>query len=510
MKFDFTDKIVMAFGSIIILLLSILLHYEISIDDSLPKKEEVGAVTYKYRESQRKHANSVLWKDTQQDDMVYNLDSIRTDTNSESIIHLKNGGDIEMDPESMIVLEIVKDKNNIKLLYGSMLMNNHDNSQITMEDFHINNFQGNIRVRNKENNITIIAENPFDYTFKKRRYKSSKNLSINQGKIINDSPQIQLVSPVDNNRFFTDNKNADISFKWLSNSDSILEISRDLSFKSLIHSLKISSNIYNLNLQEGIYYWRVKKDKNFSNVRKFHIISVPEIVLFSPINNSYTKKAIFFNWSESLLANKYTVYIARDSLFNEIIKTETTYKNSAVLELPDGKYFWQVTSENILGSYKNKSKIDHFVKKSNQEPDLISSTIKLEKEAANKIIENKDVNPDQLPINLNFKVILISPTNGSTLDMSKHNEIVFSWKYDMTAKTPSASEFIFKLYNQSGQLIHRQKVTGSKYKFMDLSKLDIGVFTWEIESAQNSVHKSKGNFKIILSQEPGTPELNLK
>ena len=82
------------------------LYLDFNAKPGLRGAEKQGFITFKYKVAQRKFPSRMIWEDVEQMLPIYNKDSIRTDVLSEAIVTLNNGVKIELDPDSMFVLNI--------------------------------------------------------------------------------------------------------------------------------------------------------------------------------------------------------------------------------------------------------------------------------------------------------------------------------------------------------------------------------------------------------------------
>jgi len=131
MKFLSSDFIAVSIGAAVIGAFSLLFYLDITKKVELGAEEVVGNVTFKRKTTQRKYSNQVVWEDVEQNMPVYNNDSIRTADLSEAHIRLKDGTEIALNENSMILLAMTKDQLDIEFTQGSMLATRGDMAGIT-------------------------------------------------------------------------------------------------------------------------------------------------------------------------------------------------------------------------------------------------------------------------------------------------------------------------------------------------------------------------------------------
>jgi len=121
LELDGKDRVVILISFLVFSLSALLFIFlEVQIHES--SREIVGTVIYRNRVAQRRNSSSSIWSDVAQKEQVRNFDSIRTDELAEAIITLNSGTRIELDPFSMIVLNIINEETEIQLLRGSILV----------------------------------------------------------------------------------------------------------------------------------------------------------------------------------------------------------------------------------------------------------------------------------------------------------------------------------------------------------------------------------------------------
>jgi hypothetical protein len=105
-----------------------------------------------------------------------------------------------------------------------------------------------------------------------------------------------------------------------------------------------------------------------------------------------------------------------------------------------------------------------------------------------------------------------SPRQGEKIDMSPRNALSFQWK-----AVAEASQYSVKLVSKkSGATIaSANAVKGSRWDFSDLSKLDIGQFSFSVQAVgldESGKEERRGaattvDFSITLSEGSAKPEI---
>lgn len=118
-----------------------LFYSDLTRRSNIGSREIIGDVSFKFNKIQRKFEKEVTWTEIDANSPLTNRDSVRTEKNSIAVIQLKDGTEIEMDEDSMVILEISPKKQKINFEKGSI------------------NIKKN-KVENQESSGTIMVESP--------------------------------------------------------------------------------------------------------------------------------------------------------------------------------------------------------------------------------------------------------------------------------------------------------------------------------------------------------------
>ena len=173
---------------------------------------------------------------------------------------------------------------------------------------------------------------------------------------------LNLYSPMNGEKFEYAENYPLIPFSWSKNnfaSSYYLEISSDSQFKKIISGEQIIATQFSRQLQEGIYYWRVKsrggpeESSSESAVQRFSVHKkkekyIPELV--SPKNDenidsiAISELGQSFRWIENREIKKYRIVVSDNINFNNPIIEKTTNLNFYKIKqsIKAGRYYWKI------------------------------------------------------------------------------------------------------------------------------------------------------------------------
>ncbi|BDA78538.1 sigma factor regulatory protein FecR [Leptospira kobayashii] len=444
----------------ILFLLSGLLYYEMTKRLDAGNAKIIGTITFKQRTVQRKYASRVVWEDMEQHFPLRNKDSIRTATAADAEITLNDGTKIQLNENSMILLNLDEDKTNIDFAYGSLSAQNAGSGdskiQIKTGETSVSVGNGDVKLSKEEGKNLSVAVEKGEAEIVSLGKESQKigsdekaTLQGSDGKLEIKKQELKQIAPNDLARFYTQENLQTVNFEFQSNptyKNSKLEISQNSGFTGNIVSEKITGSNFKKSLKEGVYYWRLKSEEEISSVRKFTIYKTKSVDLVSPSNGQKigaAEETVYLNllWSKSELSSNYKLEISDTKDFGKLIQSTTTMVNSISLPLGKGKYFWRVVSTDPSGTI------------------LTSSVFSF------NISEADKPKPPTL----------FNPQPGSNIDLvlAEKTGIRFNW-----SSTSSSSEFFLSQSPKFESVILQKTVDGN---FLDIKeKLPAGIYHWKV------------------------------
>ncbi len=360
------------------------LHSEIYKKKKRHNTERVGFLIAKRNTVQRKVISDTSWEHIEKKHPLYSLDRVRSGSNSIALLQLKDGTEIEMEENSLIIIDFTKPTGELDFVQGSVrAKGSTKNVFIKSKGKSINIKDGELLLTatEKAKNAAVFVNQGemqiIDQAGQIQIIKEKQQVILENKKTVIQSIAIQLQQPKGGERIVSEKKTKTVHFQWESSDSNVntflFELSLDIGFSKVIARQKIKKNYVSLQVQTGPnYYWRVsslKKDKlgkkRFSNISKFSLLKSEKPHLEYPYNKQiFTNREtsdlpISFGWREDGAAKSYILKIARGKLSNTIRKERLT-TNFINLKLPQGIYYWQVIKTNHFAKGTQTSDIYKF------------------------------------------------------------------------------------------------------------------------------------------------------
>lgn len=395
----------------------------------------------------------------------------------------------------------------------------------------------------------------------------------------------KIITPKENQTFSYTQKAPIINFAWTS-SDGVknykLEISSSSSFNNIVKSLTTTQTFTGVEgLENGKYFARVVTEFQIddsvevSPVLSFALIQKKDPDPPALINPEQTwnelvlaKKGYNLYWQDSSEFKEYTIQIASDSDFKNILLSEKTninqkkvsflsknlsiaywrvagithegtrsnFSKTGIIQIQkqdslqlatplDGQSFeleedvvfqwkkvdttpnflWEVSSNSNFANIILKEKLKSYaISKQFTEVGKYYWRVTLLDEDGSVIVTSK---PSSFIIKELEPPIPIYPAFNQKIDMHKQELLKFEWKSDK-----KFTNFVVELYSKNGKLLFQEKTNKTSFMFDDLSKLDEGEFYWTLagylENGKVLFSKErKIRFFIYLSVKPSAPEI---
>lgn len=479
MKSLLTDLLVVGLSIGSIATFSILLYQDIRGSGDGQGQTAIGKIQFKSNIAQRRFRNAVVWRDIQKDSVIYKLDYIRTDDDSEAMIRLDNGTELQLGESSMILLDIKEKNVELNFVTGSLSARttgkegSKGSLKIKSADKTVSVEKGNLKLAKQGDeklDVTIKEGNAsVNVNGKQRTLGKDQKLAISKEGVNIQKIKIKLISPQDNYREISSRKKIPIEFRWTISDakNSRFELSDQQNFATLLARRNTTQKKTTLILDPGIYFWRVsivnKENKwEYSETNRVSILYDGPIRTLGPVDKStisYYDKLPFvnFSWSESSYSNNYTLQIAGNPQLNPPLREIASFVASiSVNDLQAGKYFWRVrVNPSSRGGKEKFSPVSSF------------QIRKLQNLEAPR---------------------LVSPKKDRSINrvLFRKGGVSFSWLQSVEIQN---SEFILAADPKFQRIIQQRK---TPYNFVNINtSLTSGRYYWRVQGSTNQGRKSQ-------------------
>lgn len=449
-------------------------------------EEPIATISFKYRTAQRKFLERVIWDRLRQESPLYNGDTIHTSELAEATVTFNDGNKLVLQENSMIqifdekesegrgfnasvvrgaaFIDSVEAENGFELTSNGVKIDIEAGSSVFAGD-KVQVVNGSANITSKDGGQSVISQ--------------GEALSVQDGEIL--APTFTVTYPSPNEKIiFHRGTSSKVLFNWnsvnySSNEQFRFELALDKGFRNRFASRTVNlTEKMELELKQGVYYWRFVNPKNSSSVEaegKIQMISSPAPVLISPENDfaySYRKRfpAVRLIWSESPQASSYRVVIADNpELKNPVIEQKCTTTSAVYANLSEGRYWWQVTPFYTINhaGYRAPSKTGEF-----------------------RILRQGElVSPE-----------MFLPAENATVDRERSaRPISFSWHAD-----PEASRYKITISENENLLepVLSREVSANTFSLKGYSELENKKYYWTVQTIDSEDNISEITGKKVF------------
>lgn len=346
------------------------LQPEESLEEEQIFREQIGEIVLSQNNVKRKIGGRLLWDSIKRAQAVYNNDTIRTGLNSLAIIKLKDESVLEVEENSLIVLEQGGSSLNVDFRTGEFkTKSKSEKLKIRIKDSVINakNSELKIKTDTKKNTQIQLTKGKAELQSKEGKIQLNKNkqLQINaQGKAQQLAIHLLLSSPQNKAEIIDPNPRLTYPFTWAvlnkNIKKEIFQISKDPDFPSTSTYSKSAHQAIEAPINRGTNYWRVGWDlidpktkkpvRQYTPVRSISLKQDLRVQLLQPDNQSQFEftpgeELINFHWRSKTPAKVFLFELANSSHFRQILKTKTIASSSfQINELKQGTYYWRISA----------------------------------------------------------------------------------------------------------------------------------------------------------------------
>lgn len=461
---------------------------------------EIGLIYSKKQNVKRKSMGSVVWEDSQNSDSLLEYDSILTLENSSAQIKLKDDIQIDLQENTLVVLEPPTNeqtdslrirfsrgdfssqnpKQRLKIGRGDwsidakpgtgMSLKTLTGDQVEVEVSH-----GSIELQNKDNPAT--RESVQQGT----RFTLSKNEILAPQKI---SEELQFKNPTKEN-VYSHEFPVEHRIEWAGEAQILRLIGPDKTPKYI--EIPEGENFFSLNLNEGTYYLSLQNENKISKEMVLKILKAPLIRYTSPLpRDRYIKgDTILFGWLAAEGVRDYTLELS--NALGEMEKYAT--QDHALTQSPKlgGQVYMRVYGEDEFGfkipSYY--SQILYLVDDPLAPPKLIKPETRRPANDTKAPAEKKKNSNGAFLIHKptwfkTFFEVFISPALAQETESPQKAQVVFSW-YPVEGADFYNLEISSRADFQYPEVI--TKISKTTYTWSNFAE---GKYYWRVAGGSNS------------------------
>lgn len=367
----------------------------------------VGTIVYRQRQAERKYSGQVVWGNLSQNTPVYDLDAIRTASDSSATIYLDDKTQIELGEDSLLVLDVGGKAKKLDLSGGSLRVKREGGSgsmKVATSSGELAIEKGAVSLSDTKTALSIaVTEGKASFKaapLAAREPPAAQALMAGQapataaavapgqatspsGEVLLDTSKavavsldgtvtelsLEPLSPVNGKELVAIGPSGKVDFAWMGSADfkGRLVLAGDPGFTQGRTELEVSGESARAELAPGAYYWKVEASSPGasaaaariapSRVMRFTLAATSAPRLLKPAASAVIASAgaasggpraaslVDFSWSLSPKAEAYRLEASRDPAF---AKSELSLRferaSASTDKLGPGKWYWRVTA----------------------------------------------------------------------------------------------------------------------------------------------------------------------
>ncbi|MEK7357976.1 MAG: hypothetical protein AAB250_16115, partial [Bdellovibrionota bacterium] len=340
-------------------------------NQSASSTKSIGTLVEKKNGVHRRGSNTLIWDDSHISDTLYEYDSVLTLTGSSARLKLKGETNLDLDQDSLVVLEPSGETSDgrlkIRFARGSMRTKN------TAEGLSVANgvvqistdpgtalrlsglADGRLHVEVELGSAKLQSPNGAE------SISGGEHLLLREGVIEERSvPNAALkFAPNTAARVYVSSFPAEFAVSWEGNASrlKILDSNRTLA------SVVTRGNEAKLKLAEGTSRLWLEHDGKVSEPIEVDVRGNPTLRQFSPLaRDRFTVgQDVVFAWEPAAFVAKYRLELSKRESFDELFRAMDVTEPRANLQFSEvGSYFWRVKAVDETGLVSPASKISNF------------------------------------------------------------------------------------------------------------------------------------------------------
>ncbi len=349
-----------------------LLHQMRIIDLPLPEDSRpsdsppIGTVLWKAEELRHRSSGNLSWYALGAGDAIRASDLVMTGREGSARLKVEGNAEIHLGPDTLIqfsavpttsasalavdiqqgVVQLRSEDRNLRLGLRSQQFDLSKSSEVLISSSPLN---AKTRVEVREGELSVVPRS------------GERTKLIKQGEVIEVGserevaainlplPFTPLTPPANSVWDLGAEKVHAIEFSWQGEEADTLEVSLQPNFVER-RTFPIRDGRVSTRLPAGLYFWRTRLGVRFSEPARFVVRPNVEIHLIEPAAASVNDamKNISFKWKRVPLAQGYTLQVATDPAFTQLVlekKVDGRTPHLSFKTPKPGKYFWRVRAE---------------------------------------------------------------------------------------------------------------------------------------------------------------------
>jgi len=330
----------------------------------------VGTVAIVQGQAERRFQKQTRWIGVQTDETVYNLDAIRTTSDSRAIIELdyvNEAGEelkeeVVLGPDTYIIFDLLGKKRNILLVSGDLSATGSGKLTVSAGDTVVSVDDGSVNLDRQEGVETLVTvlqgEARVNAGGVETHVDSRAALRVkdDSGVVSREEVSTTSLTPNPNALLLSYAETRDVAFSWNLQADwenPVLEISADAQFdEEDFQTIRIPANgAATQNLGAGQWYWRIADNRSgeSSPTNMFTVDTEIQVHPNSPGSDSEISfredvPPVNLQWTRASYADDYLVEISRDAGIREPVLSREVAGGSLLVEnLEEGRWWWRVS-----------------------------------------------------------------------------------------------------------------------------------------------------------------------
>lgn len=321
--------------------------------ESQLQQKAAGKIVRKENDLKRRPANSLIWENTENEDLFFYHDSVMTLSQSSATLSFENQSEIHLSENTLVTIEprttLAQNEIRIQLKKGDLqAKNTKGKTWIDTPDWTLDLQEGSevsLRQNGNQNFEVQVTKGQLQLNNGEDKKEMTENqiVQINQNKISelkNLSSQIQFEGP-NYQRIYTRNSRPEIPLSWIGQAQKIevTALSENRTFETKV----LNTQSTNLPLPPGRYSFRLIDQQNISQVKEVEIWQAPDLHLLSPGPRARlnTDQEIQLIWSFIPEAKRYRLQL-KDQITGKTWAHEV-YENSMTFQYAhEANIVWDV------------------------------------------------------------------------------------------------------------------------------------------------------------------------